>query len=1117
TQTFSRQFDGTSWSAPTAISGNAKYPSSFTKNPQGQPVLVYEDGSIGKAVIYDGSAWQPLGNDLFDDGSTINHYVSVRFASDGTAYAAFKTGSSVNGGVVHLYQLINGIWNQLAQWDSNGTRRAALAINPLTNAPYVAYVNRSLQAEVKMWNGFAMVDTTSMGTLATNADNLSLAFGEDGKGYLAFVDISTSTPNVIRYVPEHTPPSLVAAAPLAGATDVDPNADLTATFNEPIKGVAGHGIEICTADESECRQMDAGSTGVSISGTVATIDFPGGLKGVTSYRATAEAGAFADLNDNPAPALEWTFTTAAAVPDAPVIDVVNAGDASVFVTFGAPYNGGSEIDHYTITLHPYSGGTDIVENVTGTLYFRAELTNGVTYGVTVTATNGAGTSAPSSERTFVPSSTPGAPTITGVTVGNRTAAVSFDPPSYDGFSPITEYYVYAKQGGVTKRGGTGTASPITVTGLTNGETYSFTVVAKNIRGESAESSALTGTPATKPGAPADVTATGGILRATVSFTPPASNGGSPITGYRITSIPANPLEDRIAVTVGPDATSAEVNGLWQGQSYHFNVVAINALGESAAAQTVSLTRTNTIPSMPINVSATAGDAKAFVSFGEPDNGGQAITNYRVTAWAGAVAAGQSEGLTSPIEVTGLQNGTAYTFTVEAFNRLGGSPPSNPSNAVTPTAAVVPSTVPDAPTNVTATAGDGTATVSFTAPANDGGSAITGYTVTASPGGAQAQLGAGENTAQFTGLTNGTTYTFTVAANNAVGASVPSDPSNAVTPTAPSLPPTPTGPIFTSPPSNSYSVSVWWNGESLGTLEVNRKQQPDGSFEETALLTAAFVEQAAAKLKAGGQTRLTIGLPNRNDKNLVTWKVDMPINAVRALAAAGIDLLVSTENADAYIPSESLKGWEQALSLSISPVQEAERISGIGTRAGQDPNVRKASGNGEIIVLGKPVAVTTNLRGDGRGIALTLPLGGKTPDESQLRDIGVYIEHEDGTRELVKGSLTTIGDQKEPAITFDVSKFSTFAIVSIEGWGDYGQTAAQAPYISGYGGGLFKPESSLTRAELAEILRKLYADKLPVTSTATLTFTDVPAAHWAKEAIDAVAKLGLMKGMPDGMF
>ncbi len=91
------------------------------------------------------------------------------------------------------------------------------------------------------------------------------------------------------------------------------------------------------------------------------------------------------------------------------------------------------------------------------------------------------------------------------------------------------------------------------------------------------------------------------------------------------------------------------------------------------------------------------------------------------------------------------------------------------------------TVPGAPTGVTAIRGNAQAGVSWTAPADNGGSPITGYTVTASPGGQTATVGGATTNAVVTGLTNGTSYTFIVRATNATGTGPASAPSNAVTP------------------------------------------------------------------------------------------------------------------------------------------------------------------------------------------------------------------------------------------------------------------------------------------------------------------------------------------------
>jgi hypothetical protein len=180
----------------------------------------------------------------------------------------------------------------------------------------------------------------------------------------------------------------------------------------------------------------------------------------------------------------------------------------------------------------------------------------------------------------------------------------------------------------------------------------------------------------------------------------------------------------------------------------------------------------TVPGAPGSVTAVGNNGNSTVSFTAPSNGNSPITSYTATANAGGFS---TSGASSPLIVTGT-NGTPYTYTVTATNAIGTGPAGGPSNSVTPSAGL---TVPGAPTIGTATGGNGQATVTFSAPGSNGGSAITSYTATANSGGFTAS-GAG-SPITVTGLTNGTPYTFTVTATNAIGTGAASGASNSVTP------------------------------------------------------------------------------------------------------------------------------------------------------------------------------------------------------------------------------------------------------------------------------------------------------------------------------------------------
>jgi hypothetical protein len=189
------------------------------------------------------------------------------------------------------------------------------------------------------------------------------------------------------------------------------------------------------------------------------------------------------------------------------------------------------------------------------------------------------------------------------------------------------------------------------------------------------------------------------------------------------------------------------------------------------------------PGVPINLVVTAGVGQADVSWSAPvSDGGSPITGYSLDVLRATtvVRTISLAGAGTSTTVTGLTNGTAYSFRVSAVNAVTTGASSAASAPVTPAA---PATVPGAPTRVVAKAGSRQATVSWLAPAGNGGSAITGYSVQVVTGGFARTVsvtGTGTSTT-VTGLANGTSYTFRVSAVNAIGTGAASAASAPVTP------------------------------------------------------------------------------------------------------------------------------------------------------------------------------------------------------------------------------------------------------------------------------------------------------------------------------------------------
>ncbi|XRQ04658.1 fibronectin type III domain-containing protein [Actinomadura welshii] len=342
-------------------------------------------------------------------------------------------------------------------------------------------------------------------------------------------------------------------------------------------------------------------------------------------------------------------------------------------------------------------------------------------------------------------------------------------------------------------------------------------------------------PPSRPSAPGGATATASDGTASVSWQRPVDDGGSPIIEYTVTASPGG-----ASVTVDAPSLQANVTGLTNGTAYSFTVTARNAVGASAPSapsQPVTPRGSAEKPSPPTGITAAPQDGAAVVAWQKPPEGSSPITSYTVLASPGGAAAivraPQLEAT-----VTGLDNGTAYTFTVTATSAVGTSDPSEPSEAV------VAGRAPQPPTNLIASASDGTATVTWTPPLDPGTSPITGYTVLET-GTRETVTVHGQETATFAGLTNGTSYSFQVKATNATGTSKYSTSSSPVIPREPKPP---GQPFITTTHGRDGEVELSWSPPPTGAAGVDRyrvRVEPGGRTQETAAgVTTAVVKDLA---------------------------------------------------------------------------------------------------------------------------------------------------------------------------------------------------------------------------------------------------------------------------------
>jgi titin len=315
---------------------------------------------------------------------------------------------------------------------------------------------------------------------------------------------------------------------------------------------------------------------------------------------------------------------------------------------------------------------------------------------------------------------PSAVSILDVSARDGTVAITFTQTN--SVAAASVQYQATCQASSAKYTATGKASPITVTGLTNGIRYSCTVTAVDANGTSDPSTAVLITP-------------GSVLYEPSLFFLLTPGNGSATVAYDLPSeFLLDPRPWFVAVTCNAagsppkTTTSADsvvgfiaITGLQNGVIYSCAYRITSASGVATSRQLDVVPGT---PVRPLDPRATPGNAGVTLRFQASADNGFPVTGYTATCEAAGQESRTVNGASSPLVVTGLANGVAYSCNVYGSNALGAGEKSA-SMLVTPG-------VPTAVKSITVTTTSNSATFSFSPPDSDNGSPITSYTVTCDP-------------------------------------------------------------------------------------------------------------------------------------------------------------------------------------------------------------------------------------------------------------------------------------------------------------------------------------------------------------------------------------------------
>ncbi|MDN4070629.1 InlB B-repeat-containing protein [Paenibacillus vini] len=620
-----------------------------------------------------------------------------------------------------------------------------------------------------------------------------------------------------------------------------------------------------------------------------------------------------------------------------------------------------------------------------------------------------------------------------------------------------------------------------------------------------------------PSVPSNLRVTTGDGQVTLNW-----DSASGATYYDVYMSTTPGLAGKTSIATVTEATY-QVSELSNGTTYYFVVKAGNAGGLSTESNEVNATPQIPAPGAPVLQQAIGGNAKVQLSW-SPVLGSTGYQIYQSTESGiyGSETATVTESVYS-YEVDGLTNGKVYYFVVKAINEGGLSAESNEMSAK-------PATVPSAPRDVTAVAGNGQATITFTSPADNGGSSITKYEVTSSPGNIVA-TGVGSPIV-ITGLSNGTSYFFTVKAINEQGGSESSASSNTVTPFVSSgnndpgsySPPAQTTPSNPAVTTENKNVNILVNGkvENIGTQSldvVNGQQvttiQVDEAEFQKRLETAG--NGAVITIPFDGESDIVIAeLNGRMLKNMEDKKATVEVRtngAVYTLPVQRIDIQSLAKQFGSNLEIQDIMLQVEIGIPSKESIQTAEKAA---SAQGLQMIVSPWNFSVKAVYGGRTLEVTKFDFFVERSIAIPnsvdpnkVTTGVVVDPDGSIRHVPTKVINQEGTYYAQINSLT---NSMYSVVWHPVE----FADVENHWAKDAVNDMGSRMVINGTGNGMFDPDRDITRAEFASIIVRSLGLKQE-NAPDSATFSDVFTSDWFNGAINTASAYQLINGFDDSSF